>query len=61
MTPSASEDEGGKGGEVPGTRDEDWLCAGERVADNVTAAEEGQARLAAAASTVAAPAAAAGP
>ena len=63
MSPPASEDkggEGGEGGEGSGTSNADILCDGETEADNVVAAAEGEARLAAA-GAAAAPAAAAGP
>ncbi len=42
MTPTESEDEGGKGGKGPGTqaRDEDFLCTGQMEAYDVVTAKE---------------------
>ncbi len=53
MCSSASEDEGGEGGEGPCLCDGDLLADGETEAENVTAAAQGEARLATAAGQVA--------
>jgi hypothetical protein len=52
--------EGGEGGKGPCFRDGDFLQEGENAADNVVAADEGEACLAAAAGAPVAPAADAG-
>ena len=58
---SPEPESGDEGEEGPGTQDTDWLREGETEVDNVVAADEAEAHLAAAAGAAAAPAAAAVP